>query len=293
MGLLLEVKNLSSRLARKNATGGKRRVISSLLAPKDKDKHNFWGFLNSLIGGTLKALTTGVQWTLSNVLGFIIGGIQAVWNFNWNVTDKDLDAQVKQARLGLIGVLGTTIGAAVAEVFCGAIPGAIIMSFNEPLGQYVLKELGEQALAEMTGHLTALVQATFQTVKVAAFSFLYKNTRQAWRGSDADLRRRLKKNGVSAKKIQKALDDRNKPWSFASAVQEKLDSGDGEGRKVFLESAYNQFGSTCLEAGYAIVGAVDAFHAQQANASDTNTIEIDFTNVNQPVATVIKPDKKN
>lgn len=291
MTLLVEVKDLASRAFRQKATGGNRRSISSVLTPITKEDKSFWGFLNSLVGGVWQALTAGISWSLTNVLGVIVGSIQAVYNFNWNITDKEINEQIHQAKLGLIASLGTTIGAAVAEIFCGAIPGALIMVFNEPLGLHVLEQLGEQALGEMIGHLTALMQATFKLIKAASFGFIYKNVRNAWRGSDASVRKRLKKNGVKQKDIDKVFAERDKPWSFASAIQGKIDNNEGEGRKVLIDSAYNQFGSTCLEAGYAIAGAVDSFYAQQASANDGTTIEVDFTNVDEPTAKVIKPDK--
>jgi hypothetical protein len=282
MGLVLAIEKLTSRASRVEATGGKIRQISPSFGGKTKSQNGFWGFTSNLIGNVFKAITSSIQWSFSALWGAVVSATQAIWNFDWNVSDKQLDDDIQTSLKGLTSSLGNTLGAAAGYTACGALPGAVIMSFNEPLGQYVLEQLGEEALAEMTGHLTNLVQASFNTVRVSAFGFLYKNVRHLWRTSDADFLKGLKKKGFKGAQLDRALQERNKPWSFALKAQEKIEAIPNELVKSFVESFTEQFASSCIEAGYVIAGSIDSFYIQQKLATDEQVIEVDFNGGNTP-----------
>jgi hypothetical protein len=287
MGLTIELEKLASRFLRKEATGGHARQIIPTLGGSNS-QNGVWGFVNSLIGDTFTTLTSSIQWSLSALWGGITTAFQALWNFDWNISDKNLDAQVKTSLQGLSAALGTTLGAATGYTMCGALPGVAIMYFNEPMGQYVLEQLGEQALAEMVGHLTNLVQMTFTSARVAAFAFLYKNVRHLWRTSDDNFLKQLKRKGLKGAQLNKALEERNKPWSFALKAQEKIDAISNETIKTFVQSYVDQFASSCIEAGYVIAGAVDSFYLQQRMANEADIVEVDFTTVGEPSIRIIE-----
>lgn len=276
MGLVLQVGQLASRTLRQQATSGQIRRVSPSFGNATDSQNGFWGFTSKLIGGVFKAITSSIQWSFSALWGAIVSGSQALWNFDWNISDKQLDTDVKTSLKGLTSSLGTTLGAVAGYTACGALPGAVILAFNEPLGLYALEQLGEEALAEMTGHLTSLVQASFNSARVSAFAFLYKNVRHLWRTSDADFLKSLKKKGLKGAQLEKALEERNKPWSFALKAQEKTEAISNEFVKTFVESFTEQFASSCIEAGYVIAGTADSFFLQQKLANDEQTIEVEF-----------------
>ena len=139
----------------------------------------FGGFL---ISGVISALNV-VAFSLSAMWGFCTSLFQFVWNFNWNATDAELDATIQASFNALGGTLGGTLGNALGYLACGAVPGALVAVFNEPLGLHILKEVSEAAVDDIASNLANLITQSSQLLVKSAVVFLYKNTRVLFRDS--------------------------------------------------------------------------------------------------------------
>lgn len=297
MGLTLELQKLGSRLVRKAiSSNGTRKFNRNGLSEQRDEGGNIiqkiWNganrFGNSLMGKTLELLGGGFQFSFTALWGACVSTASFLWNFNWNASDAELDKQIQSSFSGLPGKLGGTLGNALGWLVCGAVPGAVLFSFNEPLGVHVLAEVGEEALDEIAGNVADLIKATATSSIKAAAIYAYKNIRKLWREPDSVFVQKLKVSGVvDQAKIDKALADRNKPWSFAQKTEEAIESIPNEFWRNFTEEFVEEFFESCTEAGYVVANSVDSYLAMQKLASTTmlgseQTVEILLERENEP-----------
>jgi hypothetical protein len=287
MTLTLNLGDLKSRIVRNVTTdGGIRKFAVGGLDKKQDDEGNPIGnFINGfakgagfLIGGALSGLWSGLSWTLSGLWGLGVSAFQFTWNFNWNISDREIDAEIGAAwkRLGL-SVAGA-LGNAVGWLACGALPGTVIAAFNEPLGLYVLEQVGEEAFDELCANLGVVVKQTFATAGRSSAYYLYKNLRNLWREPDSRLKDRLIAQGVKPDDVQRQIAERNKPWSFSSGFQDFLETLPGG---EYLEEFVDEFSESCIEAGYVVTQSIDSYMAmqkviEQDRDGAERTVEIQF-----------------
>ena len=284
MGLILEATKLGSRVIRYAATNGQIRKITPLSSSKKNDKgiiswiwNGLGSFLNSLLSKTFTLLVAGLQWSFTALWGLIVQATQFIYNFDWNIADEELDKNIASAFDNLATSLGGFTGSAVGYLACGALPGALIMTFNEPLGVHVLEAVGEEALDELASHLATVIRLTFMGFARSTMAYLYKNVRKLWRESDDTMKAKLKAKGLKGDAIQKAIDDRNKPWSFAKKVEQKIEAIPSKFWRNFAEEFVQEFGQACIEAGYVVAGTLDSYYAQQKTGhGEDETVEIEF-----------------
>ncbi|TAG73301.1 MAG: hypothetical protein EAZ23_10865 [Oscillatoriales cyanobacterium] len=81
-------------------------------------------------------------WT--KLWSWIVGGVQFIANFNWNISDESIDKQIEGLWDAFGGLLGSAVGRAIGWIGCGLVPAAAIMTFNEALATHLLKEVGER-----------------------------------------------------------------------------------------------------------------------------------------------------
>jgi hypothetical protein len=285
MGLTIKVAESASRVTRKTITSGKSRSLTPLSTQVIKNKNGgilgyLWngltGFIGSLFTGVFQTLVSGIQWSFTALWSGLIAAKQFIWNFNWNVTDAELDKTMSTAFDNLGNALGGFLGSAAGYLVCGALPGATIMVFNEALGLHILEKVGEEALDELTSSMATLIRSTFTSIANASVAFLYKNIRSLWRESDSAFKERLKKKGLKGDDLDKALAERNKPFTFAKGLETNVNNINNEFLKNFAEEFIEEFDESCVEAGYVVANSLDVFHTQQAGIAQEQTFEIEF-----------------
>lgn len=286
----IDFSSLASRAIRTSVTpSGIRRFARSGSIDKKDDNGNLLfklydglnRFGGSLMSATLKALGSAFQFSWSLLWGACVSAAQFIWNFNWNASDAELDAQINSSFNALGGTLGATVGNALGWLACGAVPGAVIATFNEPMGLYILEKVGEEALEEIAGNLSNLIKQTATSTIRAASIWSYKNIRNLWRKPDSQLKKELIAAGMKEDKITQAIAERNKPWSFAQATENFVESIPNTFIKNFTEELIEEFADSCIEAGYVVAGSADSYLAMQKLANqnilgEEKTVEIVF-----------------
>lgn len=288
MPLNLDLANFASRSVRKAiGNNGVRRFAHSALEQKQDEGGNifqkawngfsrFGGFLINVVGTVFNL----GSFALSTLWGWFVSAVQFIWNFNWNASDEELDKSIVSQFNALGGTLGGTLGSALGYLACGAVPGAILFAFNEPMGAYVLREVGEEAFEEISANVAVLIRQTGNLLVKTTVTWLFKNIRNLWRKPDSEFKRQLiAKGNMSPEQINKALADRNKPWSFASATENLIESIPNEFLRNFTEELLEEFSDSCIEAGYVVTNSMDGYLAMNKLSNDgffgkDKTIEI-------------------
>lgn len=284
MGMTLSVGSLVSKTVRSAVgNGGIRKFKPSGFSQTTNQNGGIVGSIISAVtkfagwalGGLWNMLTGFISWSLSSLWGMFCQAVSFVWHFNWNVTDQELDAGLTSAFNSFGGVLGGVVGKAAGSlVVLGG--GATLFCFNEALAMHVLKEVGEEALEEMTESITPVVRGAMGLVGRWAFNNSYKAVRNALGLNpdaayltDAQLAaevaagRMTQETADKNKKGREALKSQRKPWSFASKTEEWIESIPNEFVRNFTEEALEEFFEAIVELGYVAFSSIDSYMANQ------------------------------
>lgn len=239
---------LPSREIRQAITGtlhGIRQIDDFLVETEDSQTeeggfipgiiNGIFRFGKMLFGDVFRRLGGFLEWSLSSLWGAVVSATQTLWNFNWNITDAELQNQIDSANVALANTLGESLGTVSGQLVCGALPGSLLLKFNQSLGLYALKNVGEEILDELSANLATLVTLTGQQLGRVTFSFLFRKIRDTF------------------------FPDRkeSEPWSFALAWDNFLESIDSETVKGFIESLFEGTTEACADIGYILWGGVD------------------------------------
>jgi len=280
--LALDLNKLGSTLIRKQSSGETMtRLVSGPLAKEDGAWWNIFGQALTLIndfgakmtGSLLKSLAglgwSAIIWILYQVPVFVRG----VWSFNWNATDEALDQYWANYVNSLAGLAGGVVGNAIGWLVCGAVPGLFVAKFNKVLGMRILKEVGEEALDELTSNLWNLGRTTARGLATAAMINLYKGTRRAIKklvGGDSDWAKGFSmlvgQDGVNA--IKKWGEKGTQPWSFAKKQEDFIESFTVQRQENFVEELIEEFQDSCEEAWYVVAATTDQWLQEQRFARE-------------------------
>ncbi len=210
-----------------------------------------------VIRGTAIALTAAGA--LGTLIRFAVRGVQFAYNFNWNITDSQIRQQQKALIDGLYGQFGEAAGTALASLLCGFAPVKIIERANvvkvNPSQHDRIKEISEfdpqsdsygELYEEMMESLRALIASGGRVAAQYLFLESYKNIRKFLK--DAFLMTGIDKLFPGLGKMVKNWGaEGSKPWSFASAVEDWVESIDDQRIQNFTEEFIESFMDTCTE----------------------------------------------
>lgn len=201
----------------------------------------------------------GLAVGLGGLVRFAVRGVQYAWNFNWNITDKQIREKQKGLIDGLYGQFGEAMGTAAASLLCGFAPVELIKRSNlvkvNPRSLAYIKEITEfdpqadnygELYEEMMENLRALVASGTRAAAQMMFLESYKNVRKFLK--DAFLRVGLGKAFPGlANMIKNWGAEGSQSWSFASAVEDWVESIDDTRIQNFTEEFIESFMDTCTE----------------------------------------------
>ena len=277
MGFVRTLANSASRIVRREVTGGRiTRFFNS--ESRLSSGNEGGGFLGTIanwagkfvgfIGNVLGAILKFIGFSFTKVWSWIVGGVQFIYNFDWNITDQAIDNQINNLWNSVGGILGGFAGQAFGWLACGIVPSAAIFVFNEALGSYLLREVGEEALSGLTASLNSVLQQTASGGLTMAGLWLYKNIRRGLKNPANPLGQFLRLK-LGNETIDQWGESGTDSWSFALAVEKKVESIPNEWLREFVEEFLEGAGESCIEAGYAVAGGLDAWYAQGAQQRES------------------------
>jgi len=264
IGMIL--RELASRKIRSSSTGG--NLIRTWSASASTTTSGNGGILETIINGALRFgnfLISGVvnliSFSFTKLWSWIVSGVQFIYNFDWNISDTAIDKQIEGLWNSFGGILGGAAGRAIGWIGCGLVPAAAVFSFNQSMGAYLLKEVGEQAIDEILDAASEVINAGFRLGAQATFLWLYKDVRRALKDPSNPFGAALR-SFMGDKKIDNW--GTGESWTIAKAVEKKIESIPNVFWRNFTEEALEEGSEACIEAGFAVAGGIDAWLAQQA-----------------------------
>jgi len=296
MASLIHLPSLASSAVRNFLTQGSPnpgfRIIRNEPPPTGNIVQQTLSYLGSFfsssiqfIGWSLSVFVPALQFTWTKLWGTFVGVNTFIYNFNWNITDKSIDQQMASTRIIINSLLGQTFGNTLGYLACGVVPAATIATFNEPLGLYLLEEVGEEALEEFAASLATLILVSFRLSARNFFLSQYKNLRKMIKAYDSDPNSKIKPiinfflGGNANQVIEAWGEEDSKPWSFRLAIEEKIDNIQDPAEQAFWEEFYEESIDACVEAGYVLAGGLDRWVMEQrlqdlANEEETCVVEL-------------------
>jgi len=220
IGMIL--KDLASRRIRANSTGG--NLIRSWSSSAITTTNN-GGFIETIINGAVRfgnflvsVVSSAISFSFTKLWGWIVGGVQFIYNFDWQMSDTAIDKQIEGLWNSFGGILGGAAGRAIGWISCGLVPAASIFTFNQSLGTHLLLEVGEQAIDEILDAASEVINAGFRMSTQATFLWLYKDVRRALKDPN-----NVFGQGLRAVLGSKTIDNwgTSESWTIAKAVEKK------------------------------------------------------------------------
>ncbi|MBH8553601.1 hypothetical protein I8751_14720 [Nostocaceae cyanobacterium CENA357] len=219
------------------------------------------GGFNSLKGFVVEVFNVIGALDWKQLWAIVTQTVNYIWNFNWNATDTQLEEQIRQRFVALSATAGGTLGNAFGYLACGVLPGALIMTINEPMGAYVLANVVDEAADEFLQNFATLINQTFSLGVQITFAWLFKNVRKLIKSNSPAIGRLF---GRSIEKAIKSWGEKgSQPWSFAIAFDNAVESIPNEALRNFVEEFAEEAIEACVEAGYVVANSVDTYLANK------------------------------
>lgn len=233
-----------------------------------------------IVGGTVAGFVGGgivKIWKMArlafNALGLgglvraAVGGVQRIWNFNFQISDKQIRSQQKSLLEGQAGVWGEALGSMVGTL-CGFSLGRIayanqadLIRFNPDLIAKLDElrinnfdedsELWEEAVQNLK---SAIASSSRVAMNIAGLE-AYLNVRKAIKAVARGVNLSAFWPGLG-KMVETWGEEGQKPWSFASAQEEWIESlPDGaieNFAEEFIEAAQDMCAESSIQVSYAL-----------------------------------------
>lgn len=224
-------------------------------------------FVVAGIGGFLSLgllAQIGILFTLSAIFTFVITTIQILYNFNWAVSDEEIEKEIKAAYDSLYGLTGGLLGKSLGYLVCGALPGVTAFAFNKGVAAAIFEELGEEAKEELLGQLSALANATFRAFATAQIKKQFKSARRYLKKKPNHPLSKILREKMGEKNFKQWGEKSGQTFTLANKVEERVENIKDPRLRNFTEQFLEEFSEGCVEAGYIVVNTIDSQMAAQA-----------------------------
>lgn len=225
--------------------GALRAGASSALSNLGSRAMYLLGHPGALVSRFIAGITTGA------IMRWCAGQAMKLINFNWNETDKQLDAKVKAAERNLWSIAGGTLGTLTGTALCGVVPGAAIVRVN-PSKLAAIKEVDEELYEEMLPAIRNLVMATLRVGSTKTFVSVYKNSRRILKSLSPTLSKIPFVGETLGSWLDKWGAPDSKPWSINLGVQAVIKTIKDENIQEFFEELWEEFLESCMEAVFVL-----------------------------------------
>jgi hypothetical protein len=178
---------------------------------------------------------------LGGIVSGLLRGAETVYRMDWNTTDKQLMEEINQAINGLYEPAGEFLGRQIAGLIAGSATSppkvevnvkalALAWSLNPDIRQDLLQNVSELAYIGMQ---------TFSQIGIKlALLHGRRGIKKLWEKSPDSIKNLIP--GLDAK-IKGWGEEGSKPWSFESAVNEKIEKISDEKIKNVVEGLLSGF----------------------------------------------------
>ena len=229
-----------------------------------------WGFAAGVI--TVLLPDPFKKWWIA-IVKWINQATYTLLNFNWNISDGELNKQSWRWINTAVGQSGELIGKSLGWIACGLSPVAGVAVFNPEQAALLLADVGEEAIDEIGEELYALANQIKRGATNAVFLQLYKGVRSILRNPQSPFYAPLVII-FGKERVDTWGTANSKPWSINIAVNEWIESFKNEAMQNFLEELYEGTIEGCQEGFITFANSASLSLVDRSKVSAKKTIEI-------------------
>ena len=257
--------SLLSRVTRQSVSGRsltrKLNLSGKLQSNKEDGSGGALGFLQGFFNsamswgkrfvGFLSNIFRGIGFTFGAIFGAVVRASQALTNFDWNASDREIQQMIDARNQALAGTWGATLGSGTGWLV------GITVGYGFTV---VCPVIGSASLAKLVAG-----EATLEALEeVGATAVNAVRQTAATLGSNALLsgyRRFRKFLGINPP-------DAAPSWTISGQIEQKIDSIKNPAIKAFVEEFVDEFFDSFIESGYIFAYELDSqlAAARAANA---------------------------
>ncbi|WP_434222961.1 hypothetical protein ACOKW7_14280 [Limnospira platensis CENA597] len=226
-------------------------------------------------------LWEGITKFLSNfsfekVARFITSNWDSFWNFNWNISDEQIDKNMMNIANQFISTTAGFLGNMAGKLVCGVLPVAGLAFINKAAAMHIALSKGPEMLMEVSTAFGAYVKQSFNMAMKAIAWQLFKHGRRVVKmfldKSPSTLATAIVSMVPGGKDtIKKWGDEKGEEWSFGKQkreAREKLpEKYDGKLSTIWnqdsSEEFWDEFSDNCKEAIILVAQGLDEYIALQ------------------------------
>jgi hypothetical protein len=224
-------------------------------------------------------LALGVIASLTAVLFFVISAINYVWNFNWAISDTEIEAQIKESFNIFYGLLGETMGKSVGYLVCGGLPGSLAFAFNPAVAAVIMKDLTTEAQQELIGEIANLARTVLGTFANALFLKGFKSARKWIKRPGSPMHDVLKK-AMGKKNFEEWGKRQGNQYTLSGQVDQRVEQIKDPRLRNFTREFLQGFSQGCLSGMSIVTNNVDAYMAasrlmrEESVVATTNVVRV-------------------
>ncbi|MBD1921750.1 hypothetical protein H6F77_11670 [Microcoleus sp. FACHB-831] len=212
--------------------------------------------LGMLAGIAATAAGVAINNVLQNPVGkcirWLVTKAQFIYSYNWNATDEDIQKNIDASIESLYGLAGNALGTAMGSTICGVLPGAVGVRLNLANVASVWQIIDDDIKTEILQGFNVLFQSSKRVQQDNMFRQTYMNVRR-WIKSNDTIIDFISDIIPDADKIIESWGEKeSKPFTFAKAVEEKIDTIKDKKTKKFVEGFVERLMESCTESLIAI-----------------------------------------
>lgn len=214
-------------------------------------------------------LALGVIVSFVALFTFAIAAIRYVMNFNFEISDQEIEAQIKESFNQYYGMLGETAGKALGYLVCGALPGSLMFAFNPTVAAVVFSQLGDEAQDEILGDLAALSMSVLGTIGNALALKGFKSARKWIKRPGTPIHEMIKKK-MGKKRFEEWGKTSGKNWTINGKIEESVEAIKDPRLRNFTEEFLEGLSEGCVTSGMIMATNLDSHMAAQRIMNQRN-----------------------
>jgi len=204
-------------------------------------------------------LQIGFLLSLPALYNAFVQGVQQLWTFNWNSTDKELLASMESRLTAISGQFGEFVGSAMGYLLCGALPGVLAFAWNPAVAAVILSNVSAEASEEAYDNFAAIATSSRQLLWSNMIKHGFINTRRWLKRPDNPFYDLLKEK--LGDNFTKWGESGQESFSFSNEVEERIEAISDPKLQNFAEEFVDSFSDACIDAGRIVVNTI---HSQMA-----------------------------
>lgn len=266
---------LQSRSARQSITRGAQRFIDLFPATGEEDDGNIiTRVFNPVarVAGWLWGVLGWVSIRVTDIFGWLIGGVTRLSTFDWNATDEKYRQLQSNQNLTMAAVWGSFAGQGLgwlAGIGVGYGVGLLCPVIGgSQLARYIASSVLDEATAELTlGLRSALVQ-TAESLGNNLLLSAYMQYRNLLKNAPERVLRRVYGEDTAGFIRHQWGREGQPTMTFAGFIEEQVESIDNDILRVFVENMLEEGWDSFVEAGFIIAYELDNAFSQTRASSN-------------------------